>query len=105
MPPNALRKGLFNMNDHAHAVGTDAQDGRPCSGLMGMLPGMGGMAQNQLEAAGLNDKMFAEAADRADQFHERRRSARNPEPSARPAASKRIAAGAGMDVEPTSTSF
>jgi len=87
-------KGLFNMNDLKSQLEQMMKMGG-MQGLMGMLPGMGKMAK-QAEEAGFNDKMLRRQVALINSMTKKERA--NP---ALLAASrkKRIAAGAGLEVQ------
>jgi signal recognition particle subunit SRP54 len=86
-------KGLFNMNDLKMQLDQMLKMGG-MQGLMGMMPGLGKMA-NQAEAAGLNDKMLHHQIALINSMTKKERA--NPD-MLQASRKKRIAAGAGLDV-------
>ncbi|MCB1354145.1 MAG: signal recognition particle protein [Rhodobacteraceae bacterium] len=88
-----FQKGQFNMNDLKGQLEQMMKMGG-MQGIMGMLPGMGKMAQ-QMESAGLDDKVLRRQIALIDSMTKQER--RNPA-LLQASRKKRIAAGAGMDV-------
>ncbi len=86
-------KGLFNMNDLKMQLDQMLKMGG-MQGLMGMLPGMGGMAK-KAEAAGFDDKMLRRQIALINSMTKKERA--NPD-LLQASRKKRIAAGAGLDV-------
>jgi len=86
-------KGLFNMNDLKMQLDQMLKMGG-MSAMMGMLPGMGGMAK-KAEAAGINDKMLVHQIALIQSMTKKERA--NPDLLAA-SRKKRIAAGAGLEV-------
>ncbi len=87
-------KGLFNMNDLKGQLEQMMKMGG-MQGLMGMLPGMGKMAK-QAEAAGFDDLMLRHQVALINSMTKRERA--NPDLLAA-SRKKRIAAGAGLEVQ------
>ncbi|MDG1282187.1 MAG: signal recognition particle protein [Pseudorhodobacter sp.] len=87
-------KGLFNMNDLKGQLEQMMKMGG-MQGLMGMLPGMGKMAK-QAEAAGFDDKMLRRQIALINSMTKKERA--NPDLLAA-SRKKRIAAGAGLEVQ------
>ncbi len=86
-------KGLFNMNDLRSQLEQMLKMGGMQS-IMGMMPGMGGMAK-KAEAAGFDDKMLKRQIALIQSMTKRERA--NPD-LLQASRKKRIAAGSGMDV-------
>ncbi len=86
-------KGLFNMNDLKMQLDQMLKMGG-MQGLMGMLPGMGGMAK-KAEAAGFDDKMLRRQIALINSMTKKERA--NPD-LLQASRKKRISAGAGLDV-------
>lgn len=86
-------KGLFNMNDLKMQLEQMLKMGGLQS-LMGMLPGMGKMAQSA-ESAGLNDKMLRHQIALINSMTKRERA--NPD-MLQASRKKRISKGAGLEV-------
>ena len=89
-----FQKGQFNMND-LKAQLQQMQKMGGMQGVMGMLPGMGKM-QQQMTEAGLDDRMLRRQVALIDSMTKRER--RNPD-LLQASRKKRIAAGAGLDVQ------
>ena len=87
-------KGLFNMNDLKAQLEQMMKMGG-MQGLMGMLPGMGKMAK-QAEEAGFDDKMLRRQIALINSMTKKERA--NPDLLAA-SRKKRIAAGAGLEVQ------
>jgi signal recognition particle subunit SRP54 len=87
-------KGLFNMNDLKSQLEQMLKMGG-MQGLMGMMPGMGKMAK-QAEAAGFDDIMLRRQIALVNSMTKRERA--NPDLLAA-SRKKRIAAGAGLEVQ------
>ncbi|SEM76422.1 signal recognition particle subunit FFH/SRP54 (srp54) [Pseudorhodobacter antarcticus] len=87
-------KGLFNMNDLKGQLEQMMKMGG-MQGLMGMMPGMGKMAK-QAEAAGFDDMMLRRQVALINSMTKRERA--NPDLLAA-SRKKRIAAGAGLEVQ------
>jgi signal recognition particle subunit SRP54 len=87
-------KGLFNMNDLKGQL-EQMQKMGGMQGLMGMLPGMGKMAK-QAEEAGFDDKMLRRQVALINSMTKKERA--NPDLLAA-SRKKRIAAGAGLEVQ------
>ncbi|MFN7225313.1 MAG: signal recognition particle protein [Paracoccaceae bacterium] len=87
-------KGLFNMNDLKGQL-EQMQKMGGMQGLMGMLPGMGKMAK-QAEQAGFDDKMLRRQVALINSMTKKERA--NPDLLAA-SRKKRIAAGAGLEVQ------
>ncbi|WP_050525058.1 signal recognition particle protein [Pseudorhodobacter wandonensis] len=87
-------KGLFNMNDLKSQLEQMMKMGG-MQGLMGMMPGMGKMAK-QAEAAGFDDTMLKRQIALINSMTKRERA--NPDLLAA-SRKKRIAAGAGLEVQ------
>jgi signal recognition particle subunit SRP54 len=87
-------KGLFNMNDLKAQLEQMMKMGG-MQGLMGMLPGMGKMAK-QAEEAGFDDRMLRRQVALINSMTKRERA--NPDLLAA-SRKKRIAAGAGLEVQ------
>jgi signal recognition particle subunit SRP54 len=88
-----FQKGLFNMNDLKGQLDQMLKMGGMQS-VMGMLPGMGGMAK-KAEAAGFDDKMLKRQIALINSMTKKERA--NPD-LLQASRKKRIAAGAGLDV-------
>jgi signal recognition particle subunit SRP54 len=86
-------KGLFNMNDLRMQLDQMLKMGGMQS-LMGMMPGMGGMAK-KAEAAGFDDRMLKRQIALINSMTKKERA--NPD-LLQASRKKRIAAGAGLDV-------
>ena len=86
-------KGLFNMNDLKMQLEQMLKMGGMQS-LMGMMPGMGGMAK-KAEAAGFDDKMLKHQIALIGSMTKRERA--NPD-LLQASRKRRIASGAGLDV-------
>ena len=86
-------KGLFNMNDLKMQMEQMLKMGGMQS-LMGMMPGMGGMAK-KAEAAGFDDKMLKHQIALIGSMTKRERA--NPD-LLQASRKRRIASGAGLDV-------
>jgi signal recognition particle subunit SRP54 len=86
-------KGLFNMNDLKMQLEQMLKMGGK-QGLMGMLPGMGGMAK-KAEEAGFNDRMLRRQIALINSMTKKERA--NPD-MLQASRKKRIAAGAGLEV-------
>ena len=86
-------KGLFNMNDLKMQLDQMLKMGGMQS-IMGMLPGMGGMAK-KAEAAGFDDKMLKRQIALVNSMTKRERA--NPD-LLQASRKRRIASGAGLDV-------
>lgn len=89
-----FQKGQFNMNDLKGQL-QQMQKMGGMSGVMGMLPGMGKM-QKQMDEAGLDDRMLRRQIALIDSMTKKER--RNPE-LLQASRKKRIAAGAGLEVQ------
>ena len=89
-----FQKGQFNMNDLKGQL-QQMQKMGGMSGVMGMLPGMGRM-QKQMDEAGIDDKMLRRQIALVDSMTKKER--RNPE-LLQASRKKRIAAGAGLEVQ------
>jgi len=89
-----FQKGQFNMNDLKGQL-QQMQKMGGMSGVMGMLPGMGKM-QKQMDEAGLDDRMLRRQIALIDSMTKRER--RNPD-ILQASRKKRIAAGAGLEVQ------
>ncbi len=89
-----FQKGQFNMND-LKAQLQQMQKMGGMQGVMGMLPGMGKM-QQQMTEAGLDDRMLRRQVALINSMTKRER--RNPD-LLQASRKKRIAAGAGLDVQ------
>ena len=87
-------KGLFNMNDLKSQLEQMMKMGG-MQGLMGMMPGMGKMAK-QAEAAGFDDTMLKRQIALINSMTKKERA--NPDLLAA-SRKKRIAAGAGLEVQ------
>ena len=86
-------KGLFNMNDLKMQLDQMLKMGGMQS-IMGMMPGMGGMAK-KAEAAGFDDKMLKRQIALVNSMTKRERA--NPD-LLQASRKRRIASGAGLDV-------
>ena len=89
-----FQKGQFNMNDLKGQL-QQMQKMGGMQGVMGMLPGMGKM-QQQMTEAGLDDHMLRRQIALIDSMTKRER--RNPD-LLQASRKKRIAAGAGLEVQ------
>jgi signal recognition particle subunit SRP54 len=89
-----FQKGQFNMND-LKAQLEQMQKMGGMQGVMGMLPGMGKM-QKQMDEAGLDDRMLRRQVALIDSMTRKER--RNPD-LLQASRKKRIAAGAGQEVQ------
>ncbi len=89
-----FQKGQFNMNDLKGQL-QQMQKMGGMSGVMGMLPGMGKM-QKQMGDAGIDDTMLRRQIALIDSMTKKER--RNPE-LLQASRKKRIAAGAGLEVQ------
>jgi signal recognition particle subunit SRP54 len=89
-----FQKGQFNMNDLKGQL-QQMQKMGGMSGVMGMLPGMGKM-QKQMDEAGIDDTMLRRQIALIDSMTRKER--RNPE-LLQASRKKRIAAGAGLEVQ------
>jgi signal recognition particle subunit SRP54 len=89
-----FQKGQFNMND-LKAQLEQMQKMGGMTGVMGMLPGMGRM-QKQMDEAGLDDRMLRRQIALIDSMTRKER--RNPD-ILQASRKKRIAAGAGLEVQ------
>jgi signal recognition particle subunit SRP54 len=89
-----FQKGQFNMNDLKGQL-QQMQKMGGMSGVMGMLPGMGKM-QKQMDEAGIDDRMLRRQIALVDSMTKKER--RNPE-LLQASRKKRIAAGAGLEVQ------
>jgi signal recognition particle subunit SRP54 len=94
-----MRKGVFDLNDLSEQLGQIEKMGG-MGGIMGMLPGMGKI-KDQLGAAGLDDKAVKRQRSIISSMTARER--RNPhllnDDPRKASRKKRIAAGAGVQVE------
>ena len=89
-----FQKGQFNMNDLKGQL-QQMQKMGGMSGVMGMLPGMGKM-QKQMDEAGIDDRMLRRQIALVNSMTKKER--RNPE-LLQASRKKRIAAGAGLEVQ------
>ena len=89
-----FQKGQFNMNDLKSQL-QQMQKMGGMSGVMGMLPGMGKM-QKQMDEAGLDDRMLRRQIALIDSMTKKER--RSPD-LLQASRKKRIAAGAGLEVQ------
>ncbi len=89
-----MMKGRFDMNDLRQQLEQMQQLGG-MSGVMGMLPGMGKM-QKQLEASGMDDKVLKRQVALIQSMTKEERKKPDLLQASR---KKRIAAGAGLDVQ------
>jgi signal recognition particle subunit SRP54 len=89
-----FQKGQFNMNDLKGQL-QQMQKMGGMQGLMGMLPGMGKM-QKQMDEAGIDDRMLRRQIALIDSMTKKER--RSPE-ILQASRKKRIAAGAGLEVQ------
>lgn len=89
-----FQKGQFNMNDLRGQL-TQMQKMGGMQGVMGMLPGANKM-QKQMDAAGIDDRLLRRQIALIDSMTKRER--RNPE-LLQASRKRRIAAGAGLDVQ------
>src|SRR5581483_121673 len=89
-----MRKGQFDLNDMREQLLQMAQMGG-ISGLMGMMPGISKM-KNQIAAAGIDDKIIKRQVAIIDSMTRQER--KNPD-ILKASRKKRIAAGAGQNVE------
>jgi signal recognition particle subunit SRP54 len=94
-----MRKGVFDLDDLSDQLGQIEKLGG-MGGIMGMLPGMGKI-KDQLGAAGMDDKMVKRQRAIISSMTARER--RNPhllmDDARKASRKKRIAAGAGVQVE------
>ncbi|MGB1234904.1 MAG: signal recognition particle protein [Planktomarina sp.] len=88
-----LSKGMFNMNDLKSQL-LQMQKMGGVEGMMGMLPGMG-KVKNQIEAAGIDDKILNRQIAMIDSMTKRERA--NPA-MLQASRKKRITKGSGMEV-------
>jgi len=89
-----MRKGQFDLNDMREQLLQMANMGG-ISGLMGMMPGIAKM-KNQIAAAGLDDRILKRQVAVIDSMTRQER--KNPD-ILKASRKKRIAAGAGQNVE------
>src|SRR2546429_217761 len=89
-----MRKGQFDLNDMREQLTQMANMGG-ISGLMGMMPGIAKM-KNQIAAAGIDDKILKRQVAVIDSMTRQER--KNPD-ILKASRKKRIAAGAGQNVE------
>ena len=89
-----MRKGQFDLNDMRDQLQQMAQMGG-IGGLMGMMPGIAKM-KNQIAAAGVDDKILKRQTAIIDSMTRQER--KNPD-ILKASRKKRIAAGAGQNVE------
>ena len=89
-----FQKGQFNMNDLKGQL-LQMQKMGGMSGLMGMLPGMGKM-QKQMDEAGIDDKLLRRQIALINSMTKKERRAPDLLQASR---KRRIAAGAGLDVQ------
>jgi signal recognition particle subunit SRP54 len=89
-----FQKGQFNMNDLKGQL-QQMQKMGGMSGVMGMLPGMAKM-QRQMDEAGLDDRLLRRQIALIDSMTRKER--RNPD-LLQASRKRRIAAGAGLDVQ------
>jgi signal recognition particle subunit SRP54 len=89
-----MRKGQFDLNDMREQLSQMANMGG-ISGLMGMMPGIAKM-KNQIAAAGIDDKIIKRQIAVIDSMTRQER--KNPD-ILKASRKKRIAAGAGQNVE------
>ncbi|MCW5702621.1 MAG: signal recognition particle protein [Bradyrhizobium sp.] len=89
-----MRKGQFDLNDMREQLQQMAQMGG-ISGLMGMMPGVAKM-KNQIAAAGIDDKIIKRQVAIIDSMTRQERKSPDILKASR---KKRIAAGAGQNVE------
>jgi signal recognition particle subunit SRP54 len=89
-----FQKGQFNMNDLKGQL-LQMQKMGGMQGVMGMLPGMAKMSK-QMDEAGLDDRMLRRQVALIDSMTKKER--RNPD-LLQASRKRRIAAGAGLDVQ------
>jgi signal recognition particle subunit SRP54 len=89
-----MRKGQFDLNDMREQLSQMANMGG-ISGLMGMMPGIAKM-KNQIAAAGIDDRIIKRQIAVIDSMTRQER--KNPD-VLKASRKKRIAAGAGQNVE------
>ena len=89
-----MRKGQFDLNDMREQLLQMANMGG-ISGLMGMMPGVAKM-KNQIAAAGIDDKIIKRQVAVIDSMTRQER--KNPD-ILKASRKKRIAAGAGLEVQ------